>query len=187
MLNFTINNLQLFTMRIDSIWSLLLINLNLKLEECFKKHNLLLYNIILYLNNLKDIHSFLKFIVEKLKAFTIEIENVYNVYIEKIFIIQSHLIFVNVNLFAITKMMKIFEHDSYNHCRFCMIQGIHSFNHIYYSLRTSEDWPENIAFHHNPTHLSLRDNAIYKRIAAETLSYEAFNPQTRDRSEYRVV
>ena len=84
-------------------------------------------------------------------------------------------------------MIRIFEYDSYNHYQFCMIQEIHFFNHIYYSLRISKDWFKNIIFDHNSTHLSLRNNVIYKKIMAEILSYKAFNPQARDRSEYEVV
>src|SRR5215471_3343841 len=66
-LAFSTDGLQLFKVGNDSVWPLLLINLNLKPNECFKKHNLLLCGIIPGPNNPKDIHSFLRPIVEELK------------------------------------------------------------------------------------------------------------------------
>ena len=84
-------------------------------------------------------------------------------------------------------MIRISEYDLYNYYRFYTIQEIHSFNHIYHSLRISEDWLKNIIFDHNLAHLSLRDNMIYKRIMIKIFSYEAFNSQAQDRFEYEVI
>jgi len=49
-----------------------------KPEERFKKHNLLLCGIIPGPNNPRDIHSFLRPIVDELKALATGIENVYD-------------------------------------------------------------------------------------------------------------
>ena len=186
-LGFTTDGLQLFTVGTDSVWPLLLVNLNLKPEERFKKHNLLLCGIIPGPNNPKDIHSFLRPIVEELKALATGIENVYDAYTKEIFTMRSHLVLVNADLLAMAKTMGISGHGSYNHCRFCTIQGIYSSNHIYCPLRTPEGWPENTAFHHYPARLPLRDNATYRRVAAETLQHEAFNPRPRGGPEYGVA
>lgn len=117
----SINDLRLFMVGQDFVWSILLVNLNLKLDEHFKKHNLLFYGIILDLNNPKDIHSFLRSIVDKLKALTIGIENIYDVYAKETFIMRSYLILIIVDLPAIAKIMEISGYAFYNHCRFCMI------------------------------------------------------------------
>ena len=85
MLGFSTDGLQLFTVGTDSVWPILLVNLNLKPKECFKKHNLLLCGIIPGPNNPKDIHSFLRPIVEELKALATGIENVYDAYTKEIF------------------------------------------------------------------------------------------------------
>jgi len=130
-LSFSTDGLQLFTVGTDCVWPLLLVNLNLKPEERFKKHNLLLCGIIPGPNNPKDIHSFLRPIVDELKALATGIENVYDAYAKETFTMRSHLILVTADLPAIAKTMGISGHGSYNHCRFCTIQGIYSSSHIY--------------------------------------------------------
>jgi hypothetical protein len=186
-LGLSTDGLQLFAVGTDSVWPILLVNLNLKPEERFKKHNLLLCGIIPGPKNPKDIHSFLRPIVEELKALATGIENVYDAYTKEIFTMRAHLVLVNADLPAMAKTMGISGHGSYNHCRFCEVQGIHSSNHIYCPLRTPEGWPEDMSFDHNPAHLPLRDNATYRRVAVETLRHEAFNPQARGRCEYGVA
>ena len=181
------DGLQLFTVGQDSVWPILLVNLNLKPDERFKKHNLLLCGIIPGPNNPKDIHSFLRPIVDELKALAAGIENVYDAYTKETFTMRSHLVLVTADLPAIAKTMGISGHASYNHCRFCTIQGIHSANHIYCPLQTPEGWPETAAFNHDPDQLPLRDDATYRRVAAETLPHEAFNPNTRGRPEYGIA
>jgi Transposase family tnp2 len=186
-LGLSTDGLQLFAVGTDSVWPILFVNLNLKPEERFKKHNLLLCGIIPGPNNPKDIHSFLRPVVEELKALASGIENVYDAHTKEIFTMRAHLVLVNADLPAMAKTMGISGHGSYNHCRFCEIQGIHSSSHIYCPLRTPKSWPEDMAFDHNPAWLPLRDNATYRRVAVETLRHEAFNPQARGRCEYGVA
>ena|SRR5437762_9745838 len=85
------DGLQLFTVGTDSVSPLLLVNLNLKPDECFKKHNLLLCEIIPGPNNPKDIHSFLRPIVNELKELATGIEDVYDAFTKDIFTLQAHL------------------------------------------------------------------------------------------------
>ena len=90
-LGFTTDGLQLFTVGTDYVWPLLLVNLNLKPDERFKKHNLLLCGIIPGPNNPKDIHSFLRPIVNELKELATGIEDVYDAFTKDIFTLQAHL------------------------------------------------------------------------------------------------
>jgi Transposase family tnp2 len=79
-LAFSTDGLAFFTVGTDSVWPLLLINLNLRPAERFKKHNLILCGIIPGPKNPKDIQSFLRPIVDELKQLTIGINNVYDAF-----------------------------------------------------------------------------------------------------------
>ena len=135
-LAFSTDSLQLFNVGTDSVWPLLLINLNLKPDERYKKHNLLLCGVIPGPTNPKDIHSFLRPIVDELKELATGIEHVYDAFTREYFTLRAHLVLVHADLPAMAKVMGISGHGSYNHCRFCTIQGIYSSNHIYCPLRT---------------------------------------------------
>jgi Transposase family tnp2 len=183
---FSTDGLTLFKVGTDSVWPLLLVNLNLEPQKRFKQHNLLLCGIIPGPNNPKDIHSFLRPIVDELKELAAGIDNVYDAFTQSHFTLRAHLVLVTADLPAMAKMMGISGHNSYHYCRFCTINGIHD-GHIYCPLRTPDGYPEEIAFNHDPTSLPLRDNATYRTIASETLQYEVFNPNARARPEYGVA
>ena len=112
------------------------------------------------------------------------IENVYDACARETFTMRSHLVLATTDLPAIAKTMGISGHNSYSHCRFCTIQGIHSSHHIYCPLRTPENWPETTAFDQDPHNLPLHDDATYRRVARETLQHEAFNPFSRGQAQY---
>ena len=132
-LAFSTDGLALFKVGTDSVWPLLLINLNLKPAERFKKHNLLLCGIIPGPKNPQDIQSFLRPIVDELKELAAGIDNVYDAFTKTHFTLRAHLVLVTADLPAMAKTMGISGHGSYNHCRFCTINGIHE-GHIYCPL-----------------------------------------------------
>src|SRR5438046_6357687 len=102
------------SVRSQAWWPLLLVNLNLKPDERFKKHNLLLCGIIPGPNNPKDIHSFLRPIIDELKELATGIEDVYDAFAKETFTLQAHLVLINTDLPAMAKTMGISGHGTYN-------------------------------------------------------------------------
>jgi hypothetical protein len=162
-LAFSTDGLQLFPKGQYGVWPLLLINLNLPPEIRVKKDNLILCGVIPGPNSPKDIHSFLKPVVDELKQLETGIPNVYDASTGEMFTLRAHVVFVSGDLPAISKLMGISGHNSYDHCRFCELRGIHH-KHIYCPLRSPRRWRE--TFRHDPAHLPLRNNTRYREVAS---------------------
>jgi hypothetical protein len=162
-LAFSTDGLQLFAKGQYGVWPLLLINLNLPPEIRVKKDNLMLCGIIPGPNSPKDIHSFLKPVVDELKQLETGIPNVYDASTGEMFTLRAHVVFASGDLPAISKLMGISGHNSYDHCRFCELRGIYH-KHIYCPLRSPRQWHER--FRHDPAHLPLRNNTRYREAAS---------------------
>ena len=109
-LAFSTDSLALFTVGTDSVWPLLLINLNLVPAERFKKHNILLCGVIPGPKNPKDIQSFLRPLVDELKELAAGIDNVYDAFTKTHFTLRAHLVLVTADLPATAKTMGICGH-----------------------------------------------------------------------------
>jgi len=136
-LAFSTDGLQLFSVGKYSVWPLLLINLNLHPKLRVKKQNLMLCGVIPGPNNPKDIHSFLRVMVDELKELEEGIGNVYDASTKMQFTLRAHLVIVSGDLPAIAKVMGISGRNSYEHCRFCKLRGFHH-GHIYCPLHTPQ-------------------------------------------------
>jgi Transposase family tnp2 len=185
-LGLSTDGLQLFKVGKYSVWPLLLVNFNLKPDQRVKKHNIFLCGIIPGPNNPKDIHSFLRVMVDELKELAIGIEDVYDAFTKTQFTLRAHLVLVSGDLPAIAKVMGISGHNSYHYCRFCTLQGVHH-GHIYCPLRAPDGYAPEHAFNHDPANLTLRNNPTYRQIASDTLESETFNPFVPSKPPYGVA
>jgi hypothetical protein len=125
-------------------------------------------------------------VVDELKELATGIEGVYDALTKTQFTLRAHLVLVSGDLPAIAKVMGISGHNSYQHCRFCTIQGVHV-GHIYCPLRTPNGYAPDLAFNYDPANLSLRNDATYRKVATETLESETFNPYVPSKPPYGVA
>ena len=165
---FSTDGVQLFKIGKFDIWPLLLINLNLPPSERVKKENLLLCGIIPGKRNPKDIHSFLRPMIDELKELEVGIAGVYDASTKSVFTLRAHLCLVSGDLPAIAKVMGISGHNSYEYCRFCKVCGIHQ-GHIYCPLQSPFGWPDDFEF--DPMNLPLRTDQGYRHSMSPPFEY----------------
>lgn len=185
-LSVSADGVDLFNVGKYSIWPLVITSLNVDPRERVKKHNLMLCGIIPGPKNPRDIHSFLRPLIDKLKELANGISDVYDASTGTNFTLRAHLVLVTADLPAMSKLMGISGHGSYNHCRFCTAQGVYA-GHVYCPLRTPHDTPQESVFNYDPANLTLRNNATYRHVANETLECENYNPNARPRPIYGVA
>ena len=181
--SFSTDGLQLFTVGQFSVWPLVLVNLNLPPSIRVKKCNLILCGIIPGPRSPKDIHSFLRPMIDELKQLELGIENVYDASTNSTFTLRAHLCMVTGDLPAIAKLMGISGHNSYQYCRFCECHGIH-YGHVYCPLKSPYGWPDT-PFTYNPADLPLRSDEEYRNAATNNLTHY-YNPVPPSKPPYGV-
>jgi hypothetical protein len=184
-LAFSTDGLQLFKVGKGSVWPLLITIVNLRPDIRVKKQNLIVYGIIPGPNQPKDIHSFLRPMIDELKRLEIGIKDVYDASTNTTFTLRAHLVLVSGDLPAVAKVMGISGTNSYDYCRFCSIRGLYHSKHVYCPLRSPEGWPEAEEFEFDPAELPLRTNASYRKYASENLIFP-YDPNPPKKSTYGI-
>ena len=179
-LGLTTDGLSLFQVGNHSVWPIVALNYNLPPEIRFKKANILLCGIIPGPSSPKDIHSFLRPLVDELKSLEEGIESVYDASTKSLFTLHAYICTISGDLPAITKMMGVSGHNSYDHCRFCSVEGYWHENHVYCPLNSPRDAPAGPKLRYDPANLPLRTDDEYRE-AASNLSCQ-YN-QRRDAAE----
>ena len=180
------DGLDLFKVGQFQVWPLLLVNLNLDPIVRVKKCNLIQCGIIPGPRSPKDIHSFLRPLMNEFKNQEIGgVPNVYDASTDSTFTLRFYLTLVCADLPAMAKLMGISGHNSLQYCRFCECEGVFS-KHTYCPLQSPHDWSKE-PFDYDPADLPLRTDDGYREAANTNLRYpQALDPDPPAKPPYGV-
>ena len=124
---FHTDGVKLFKMRSAfHVWPLILSIANLPPQERFKRENLILLGIIPGPSEPTDISSFLRPLVNELKALQHRVKQVYNAAADCFFTLHAYVVFVVADTKGREPLMGVSGTNSYRYCFYCHAGGIHS-------------------------------------------------------------
>ena len=125
------------------VWPLILTIANLPPQERFKRENIILLGIIPGPSEPTDIDSFLRPLVDELKALQHGVKQVYNAAADSFFTLKAYVVFVVADTKGRESLMGVSGTNSYRYCFYCHAWGIHSgggrSGHVYCPFTAPKD------------------------------------------------
>ena len=122
-LQFSLDSVQMYKLRLNEVWLLICFNLNLLLSERFQEDNILPLAVTPGPQESVDIDTFILPMVDELQRLSRDGVQCYDAYAEEYFNLKVHLVVCTGDTPAMAKLMSMKRVTAQHPCRICKISG----------------------------------------------------------------